>query len=141
MKTVNFIKLLLFLCISNYDGFSQNDSLIVSYQKIVLNRKPDIIGKNVKVWTIEQTEKIRINLVEMTGELLLHKHPDASHSLVVLEGKVKVKAGNEILILKKGDYISIPSNMPHKYWSLTKKSLLMSMDSPYYDSKKTIQLE
>ncbi len=112
----------------------------VNYEKLT-SQKPDISGDNVKVWNIRQNSTIRINLVEMSGELALHKHPDADHSLMVLEGKLRVLIGLKTIEVGKGDFISIPANMPHKYWSITKTSTLISMDAPYYDPKKTITLE
>lgn len=113
---------------------------LVSYSKL-LTHKPTAVGKGARVWNIRQNEDIRINLVEMSGELTLHKHPDADHSLMVLEGKVRVQVDKEKFVLEKGDFISIPANVPHKYWSLTKTSILVSMDAPYYDPAKTVVLE
>jgi quercetin dioxygenase-like cupin family protein len=107
----------------------------------IIGRTPDISGDNVKVWNIKQNETIRINLVEMSGELSLHKHPDAEHSLIVLTGRVLARVGDRMVELVKGDFISIPANVPHKYWSMTKTAMLVSMDAPYYDPKKTISLE
>lgn len=104
-------------------------------------RQPDIESKTSKVWNIRQDELIRINLVEMSGELSLHKHPDADHSLMVIEGRVLVLVGDEKMEMGKGDFISIPANVPHKYWTLTKTALLVSMDAPYYDPKKTVHLD
>jgi len=112
----------------------------IDFQKLV-SKAPDIQGDTVKVWTIRQDDTIRINFVEMLGELALHKHPDAAHSLMLIEGRVRVQIGNEQLVMEKGDFISIPANVPHKYWSLTEKSKLVSMDAPYYNPKKTINLE
>lgn len=103
--------------------------------------KPGIEGQNVKVWNIKQNETIRVNLVEMSGELSLHEHPDAEHSLMVLNGSVRVQVRDEFVTITNGDFISIPAGVPHKYWSLTKTSLLVSMDAPYYDPKKTVCLE
>lgn len=91
------------------------------------------------MWTIRKDETIRVNLVELSGELGLHKHPDAAHSLMVLEGSVRVQIGTEFTVIEKGDFISIPADLPHKYWSLTPRSMLVSMDAPYY--KQTIPLE
>lgn len=113
---------------------------LVNYEQLTA-RTPDISGENVKVWNIKQNQTIRINMVEMSGELSLHKHPDAEHSLMVLKGRVLVKVGDKMVELVKGDFISIPANVPHKYWSLTKTSMLVSMDAPYYDPKKTVPLE
>ena len=108
---------------------------------LLRSKAPDIEGKNIKVWNIRQNETIRINLVEMSGELALHKHPDADHSLMVLRGRVRAQIGDEQIEIKKGDFISIPADIPHKYWSLSETALLVSMDAPYYDPKQTILLE
>ena len=112
----------------------------VGYAKLI-DRKPDISGQGVEVWNIRQDDSIRINLVEMSGELGLHKHPDADHSLMVLEGRVRAQVGDVTIEVEEGDFISIPANTPHKYWGLTKTSMLVSMDAPYYDPKKTVALE
>lgn len=119
---------------------ASDDFTLIEYQKLI-SRKPDITGKNVKVWNIKQNKIVRVNLVEMTGELSLHKHPDAEHSLMVLEGELRVQIGEKFLQITKGDFISIPAGVPHKYWSLTKTSMVVSMDAPYYDPAKTIPLE
>lgn len=118
-----------------YENFT-----FVEHQKL-LERKPDSENKNVKVWTIKQDQHIRINYVEMSGELPLHIHPDAAHTLMVLAGKVKVQIGPEFKTLNEGDYISIPANVPHKYWPLVARVKLVSMDAPYYDPHKTVSLE
>ena len=113
---------------------------LTRYEEIIL-KKPDIQGKNVRVWNIRQDKSIRINLVEFTGELGLHKHPDADHSLMVLEGSVRVQVGKKIFTVVKGDFISVPAEVPHKYWTIGPKAMLVSMDAPYYDPKKTVALE
>lgn len=116
---------------------AENDFTLIRYEKLI-SRNPDIEGQNVKVWTIRQDDTIRINLVEMSGELRLHTHPDADHSLMVLKGQVKVEADGKHFVVGAGDFISIPKNVPHKYWSITQTSMLVSMDAPYYDPAKTI---
>jgi quercetin dioxygenase-like cupin family protein len=113
---------------------------VVRYEVLRASR-PATATKHVKVWNIKQDAHIRVNLVEMTGELPLHKHPDAAHSLLVLSGKVRVLAGDLKTELVSGDFISIPAGMPHKYWALGGQALLVSTDAPYYDPKKTVQLE
>jgi quercetin dioxygenase-like cupin family protein len=110
-------------------------------QRELYNAPPGIQGKNVRVWNIRQDNVIRINLVEMSGELGLHQHPDAEHSLLLLEGQVRVQIDGDNVTLNQGDYISIPAGIAHKYWSLTPTSLLVSMDAPFYDPEKTINLE
>lgn len=121
-------------------SFSQDHLLLKKYQDII-QTKPNISAPNVKVWTLKKDETIRVNLVEMKGELSKHLHPDADHSLLVINGTVKAIVGDKTEILEQGDFISIPKNVPHKYITITTTALLVSMDAPYYDSKKTVRLE
>lgn len=112
----------------------------VEMKKLMLTQ-PSIQGENIKVWSIKKNETIRINLVEFNGKLGLHKHPDADHSLMVLEGKVMAEVSGKTFYLSKGDFISIPKDAPHRYESLSQKSVFVSMDAPYYDPKKTVRLK
>lgn len=133
--------LLLILIIFFSSCSRESDSLLIQKYADLIQEKPDIEGANVKVWNIKKTDLIRVNLVEMSGELTLHKHPDAEHSLLVLKGGVEVLVNDSIVTMTEGDFISIPKNVPHKYNTLTSKAYLVSMDAPYYDSKKTVRLE
>lgn len=112
----------------------------VRFQELI-KKKPDIEGASVRVWTIKQDNKIRVNLVEFSGEQKLHRHPDAEHSLMVLEGSVRVQIDKDVIIANKGDFISVPANVPHKYWPIGEKVILVSMDAPYYDPAKTVLME
>lgn len=111
----------------------------VQFNKIT-ESKPVIRGENIKVWSIKKDEHIRINLVEFSGVLGRHKHPDASHSLLVTEGELITRIDEETYHMSKGDFISIPQNSPHSYECKTDKCFFVSMDAPYYDSSKTIRL-
>lgn len=107
----------------------------------LMQTKPNILGENIRVWSIKKNETIRINLVEFSGKLGLHKHPDAAHSLMVFEGELIAEVSGKRYRLTKGDFISIPKEAPHKYESLSNKSIFVSMDAPYYDPEKTIRLD
>ncbi|MGE0526916.1 MAG: cupin domain-containing protein [Bdellovibrionales bacterium] len=119
---------------------TQMPMTLVRYKE-VLSRTPDIEGQNIRVWNIRQTDQIRVNLVEVSGELTLHKHPDADHSLMVLKGRLRVQVGGRQVEVEEGDFVSIPADVPHKYWPLDGRPILVSMDAPYYDPGKTINLE
>jgi quercetin dioxygenase-like cupin family protein len=117
------------------------DEVQLSRYQDLLGRKPDHEARNARVWTVKQDGAIRINVVEIAGEVPMHEHPDASHTIMVLEGRLRAKVGDKTIELSLGDYLSIPARVPHKYWSLTPKVRIVSMDAPYYDSKKTVWLE
>lgn len=119
--------------------------MITNYELVIhkeLRNKPATISSvQAQVWTIRQNSNIRVNLVEMKGKLSLHKHPDADHSIMVFEGSLIATVGDKEITLKKGDFLTIPRNIPHKYQTITPVALIISMDAPYYDPKKTIALE
>jgi mannose-6-phosphate isomerase-like protein (cupin superfamily) len=92
------------------------------------------------LWRLHQSATSRTNLVEMRGEVGEHIHPDAEHSLYVISGEVKVRAGDMETTLREGDYISIPAGMKHGYTvPADKPALLLSMDAPPYDPQKTVR--
>lgn len=93
------------------------------------------------LWTLKKTDIFRINLVKMEGEGKMHEHPDAEHTILVIEGEINAEIGGKKMVLKKGDMISIPKGMPHKYMVKGKDAIIVSMDAPYYDPAKTILLE
>jgi len=103
--------------------------------------KPYVNKEHVKVWNAKLTKHIRINAIEFTGELPLHKHPDAGHNMLVLKGGILVLLGDKKFKAKKASFIFIPKGVAHKYWTLGESALLVSMDAPYYDPTKTIHLE
>ncbi|MDH4567095.1 cupin domain-containing protein [Pseudomonas sp. BN414] len=93
-------------------------------------------------WTLVKTAEKRVNLVEMFSELKNHSHPDADHSLILLKGSARVVTPKEERLLKPGDYVSIPQNVPHKYYvEGGQPALFISFDAPAYDSAKTIYFE
>src|SRR4051794_38830352 len=97
-------------------------------------------GGGGHLWRLHQSATSRTNLVEMRGVAGEHIHPDAEHSLYVITGEVKVRAGDLETTLRAGDYISIPAGMKHGYTVPgDKPALLLSMDAPAYDPQKTIR--
>lgn len=93
-------------------------------------------------WTLVKSAEKRVNLVEMFSELKNHSHPDADHSLILLKGSARVVTPNEERLLKPGDYVSIPQNVPHKYYVEDgQPALFISFDAPAYDPAKTIYFE
>ena len=106
----------------------------------LMAREPNPSSSSGHVWRLHHSATSRTNLVEMRGEAGEHIHPDAEHSLYVISGEVRVRAGEVETTLQAGDYISIPAGMKHGYSVPADKSaLLISMDAPPYDPQKTIR--
>src|SRR5437016_14181905 len=94
----------------------------------LMAREPNTSSTTGHVWRLHQSATSRTNLVEMRGEAREHIHPDAEHSLYVISGEVRVRAGSVETTLRAGDYITIPAGMKHGYRvPADKPALLISM--------------
>jgi quercetin dioxygenase-like cupin family protein len=116
---------------------------LVLRQAELMARPPNltVLGE-VRVWNMRRDAHSRTNLVEFSGRSPLHSHPDADHTLLVVQGAITVRAGSQEVRLQAGDYICIPPHMPHAYWvDPGTKALLVSFDAPAYDEKKTVWME
>lgn len=47
----------------------------------------------------------------------LDSHPNSDQVLLVIEGSIKGKIGEESIILTKGEFITIPADMPHRFYN------------------------
>lgn len=127
---------------ADFSASSAGVAPVVKEQLTVMKSPPSVNDPSVRVWTLSKTPEKRVNLVEMLSELENHIHPDADHSLILLSGSARVVTPTEDRILKVGDYVSIPKNVPHKYYVEGKQpALFISFDAPAYDPAKTIYLK
>lgn len=135
-KIIFYVIVILSLLLFSMHAFSQdNTPTPVNIFEII---KKD---SSNSLWTLKKTNLFRINLVKMEGEGKLHKHPDAEHTIFVVKGVIHAVVNGQALILRKGDLLSIPAGVPHKYTIKGRRAIIMSMDAPYYDPNKTIMLE
>ena len=71
-----------------------------------------------------------------------HLHKEHSETIHVLEGEGAMLLGDKIIHIKKGDYIFIPKNTPHKVDVTTTIPLkVLSIQAPYFDGKDRLLLE
>lgn len=71
-----------------------------------------------------------------------HLHKDHSETIFILDGEGKMLLGEKIIQVKKGDYIFIPKNTPHKVDVTSKIPLkVLSIQSPLFDGKDRVLLE
>jgi quercetin dioxygenase-like cupin family protein len=121
------------------DNRSATSAPVIKKQKAVMASPPGWNDPSDRGWTLVKTADKRVNLVEMFSELQNHSHPDADHSLILLRGSARVVTPQEERVLKPGDYLSIPKNMPHKYYvDGDQPALFISFDAPAYDPAKTL---
>lgn len=71
-----------------------------------------------------------------------HLHKEHSETIYVLEGEGVMLLGDQLIQIKKGDYIFIPKNTPHKVDVTSVIPLkVLSVQSPFFDGKDRIMLE
>lgn len=63
------------------------------------------------------TYAMRIFEIEPGGHIPLHDHP-WEHEIFVLEGKLRIRIGDEVYEVSNGTAIYIPPNIPHEYWNV-----------------------
>jgi len=61
---------------------SAEEVQFLKYREVV-QRPPDLQGRHARVCTVKKDAISRIVVVEMAGEVPLHQHPDASHTIMV----------------------------------------------------------
>lgn len=115
---------------------------VIKVQKTVMAGPTSWDAPSDRGWTLAKTANKRVNLVEMRSELKNHSHPDADHSLILLQGSARVVTPGEDRALKPGDYVSIPRNVAHKYYvEGDRPALFISFDAPAYDPAQTLYFE
>ena len=128
------------LCAAESSAKARTSEPAIVRTRELMARAPNPSTNTGHVWQLHQSATSRTNLIEMRGEAGEHIHPDAEHSLYVISGQVKVRAGEVETTLQAGDYISIPAGMKHGYSvPADMPALLISMDAPPYDPQKTIR--
>jgi quercetin dioxygenase-like cupin family protein len=129
----------LFLLSGVLGGELFGESMVGTLQLKKIKRSvPYVNKKHVRVWNAKLTEHIRINVIEFSGDLPRHMHPDAAHNMFVVEGSVTAIIGAKSYKAKKGSFIFIPKGVAHQYKTKSKLATLIAMDAPYYDRNKTV---
>lgn len=67
--------------------------------------------------------------IEPGVEIETHSHPHEQMG-TVLEGEISLVIGGKKRVLKKGDSYIVPSNIPHKAYTLDKKAKVLDFFAP-----------
>lgn len=57
--------------------------------------------------------------VDEDGEMPLHRHDNLEHIQYILKGRIRVRAGDEVYVAERDDFLFIPRGVPHKYENLS----------------------
>lgn len=114
----------------------------VSIRSEMANRPPDVTLGSTRIWHLSATSAQRTAIIEMRGGLPGHLHPDGAHYLYVVEGEMMADINGRSYAVRPGDYFVVTANVPHAYHVAAGKSVvLLSVDAPAYDPKKTVWLD
>jgi len=73
-------------------------------------------------------------LLELTlpkgAEPPLHVHTNEDEAFYVLDGEISVTVGDNVTILKRGEALFAPRNVPHSFKILTERATLMNLITP-----------
>lgn len=73
---------------------------------------------------------------------LLHVHPDAEESYYILNGKARIRVGEEESTITSGHIVLIPSGMPHKISNIGDGNLEFLVTCvPAWEHHNTVPLE
>ncbi|MHA1168522.1 MAG: cupin domain-containing protein [Candidatus Hodarchaeales archaeon] len=64
--------------------------------------------------TIANIDTVSIKLAKFKGEFKWHHHEREDELFVVMKGNLKILLKNKTLLLKEGDFVTIPRGIEHK---------------------------
>ena len=113
-------------CLIAFIAISQD---VVKLKKI----KPDKEYENILVKPYSSDKNSSSYIIWVKKEVRLHKHEHHTENLFVVEGKGELTVGNNVHLIKKGDYINIPMGIPHGLIVTSSKPMkVLSIQSPIF---------
>jgi mannose-6-phosphate isomerase-like protein (cupin superfamily) len=95
-----------------------------------------------RYWAVEKSPEVWSLLVEVSGTIPLHFHPDGVHRMYILEGGLRCTVGKEAMEMGPSDYMLIPRGVRHKFEKLGDgKAYFVTVDTPPIDPKNNVWLE
>ncbi len=131
MKKIFFV----LICLVAFIGLSQE---LIPLKKV----KPHKEYENILVKPYSSDANSSSFIIWVKKSVRLHKHQHHTENLYVISGKGELTLGDEILIIKKGDYINIPKDTPHALKVLSSKPIkVLSIQSPKFIGADRIYLD
>lgn len=117
------------------------EGLMLKRSEIV--QKTPIVDLGVgRVWVVEKSKDVQCLFVEVSGTIPMYFHPDGTHRMYVIEGKLRMTIGKEQMDMEPGDFMMIPRGVRHKVERVGNgKAYFATVDTPPIDPKKIVWLE
>jgi mannose-6-phosphate isomerase-like protein (cupin superfamily) len=97
---------------------------------------------NIAVKKLTSDKNSTTFLILIKKEVKLHKHQSHSETIYVIEGTGEMRLGEKKYLIKKGDVLFIPENMPHSVKVTSDIPLkVLSVQAPEFDGTDRILLD
>jgi mannose-6-phosphate isomerase-like protein (cupin superfamily) len=108
----------------------------------IVQQKPAADLGGARVWVVEKGKEVQSLLVEVSGTVPMHFHPDGVHRMYVIEGTVRMTIGKETMDMGPGDYMMVPRGVRHEIRRVGEgRAYFGTVDTPPVDPKKTVWLK
>lgn len=95
--------------------------------------EPNVEYDNIHVRKISDSAEQTTFLIWIKESVKLHKHLHHAENIYVISGKGEMTIGDEKLVIKKGDFFTIPKNTPHGLKVLSSAPVkVLSIQSPQF---------
>ena len=95
--------------------------------------KPHKEFENILVKKVSDDKNQTSFMIWVKDEVKLHKHAYHTENLYVISGKGEFTIGKKTITIKKGDYFTIPKNMPHALKVTSYRPIqVLSIQSPRF---------
>ena len=99
--------------------------------------------ENVHVQTLAHDSLQSVFVIWVKKEVKGHFHAAHTECIVVLEGKALMRLNDQIITIKRGDVIHVPSGTKHAVLEVkgNKTLKVLSIQAPYFDGKDRIFIQ
>lgn len=99
--------------------------------------------ENVHVQTLAHDSLQSVFVIWVKKEVKGHFHATHTECIVVLEGKALMRLNDQIITIKHGDVIHVPSGTKHAVLEVkgNKTLKVLSIQAPYFDGKDRIFIQ
>ena len=99
--------------------------------------------ENVHVQTLAHDSLQSVFVIWVKKEVKGHFHAAHTECIVVLEGKALMRLNDQIITIKRGDVIHVPSGTKHAVLEVkgNKTLKVLSIQAPYFDGKDRVFIQ
>ena len=98
---------------------------------------------NIHVMKVAEDELQSSFVIWIKKGVKEHYHSEHTENIIVLEGEAVMTLGDDLFLIKKGDYVNIPKGTPHSVTQVLSDEPLkvLSVQSPKFDGSDRVFVE